>query len=183
MRRQTLAALAIGLAASTTAAAGDRGDVSPEGLMFMEMGFGGATAQPLMNKLRYGFHFDVAHGFELGQRPKVLRMEFNGNEFAPMGLGRMEVGGVNILTTHYRLNATGAFEGYSIIDFGLLAVGVAGLAAIGTQVFDEDETPEPEPEPPADGGGDDGGDDGGGDVPAPPDNPLCDTGLPLPGCP
>ncbi|WP_348672117.1 hypothetical protein [uncultured Abyssibacter sp.] len=127
--------------------------------MFLEMGFGDASAQPLVQKLRYGFQFDVAHGFEQIERPKMLRMEFNGNQLSPMGLNRFEVGGVNVLTTHYRLNAAGVFEGYSAIDFGLLAVGVAGLAAIGTEVFDSDETEET---PLTDDGGE-GGEGTGGD--------------------
>ena len=84
-----------------------------------------------------------------------------------------------MLTTHYRMNAAGMFEGYSVIDFGLLAIGVAGLAAIGTEVFDSDETEEvalPGDDGDDGDGGDDGddGDDGG--------NPVCGL-IPLPGCP
>ncbi len=147
--------------------------------MFLEMGFGDASAQPLVQKLRYGFQFDVAHGFEQIDRPKMLRMEFNSNQMSPMGLNRFEVGGVNVLTTHYRMNAAGMFEGYSVIDFGLLAIGVAGLAAIGTEVFDSDETEEvalPGDDGDDGDGGDDGddGDDGG--------NPVCGL-IPPPGCP
>merc|ERR1712000_245689 len=93
MRRHTLAAMLLGLAASAPAAAGSYGHASPEGLMFLEMGFGDASAQPLVQKLRYGFQFDVAHGFEQIERPKMLRMEFNGNQMAPMGMNRLEVGG------------------------------------------------------------------------------------------
>lgn len=180
MRRSTIAAALIGLATCTSATAADIGERSPEAMMYMQLGFGGAQAQslPLVQKLRYGFQFDVTHGYETQPRPELLRMEFNGNEFAPMGLGALKVGGVNILRTHYRLNAGGTFSGYSVIDYGLLAVGLAGVAVLGADALDGDETPRPEGEP-AEGGGDDGGDDGGGvpDIPGAPELPTI-PGLP-----
>lgn len=185
MRRSTLAAAFIGLATCTGAQAGNVGERSPEAMMYMQLGFGGGQAQslPLVNKLRYGFQFDVAHGYEVSPRPDLIRVEFNGNQFAPMGLGALEVGGVNILRTHYRLNAGGTFSGYSVIDYGLLAVGLAGVAVLGADALDGDETPRPDPEP-ADGG-DDGGDDGGvpgvPDIPGVPELPgLPDLPIPLP---
>ncbi len=42
--------------------------------MFLEMGFGDASAQPLVQKLRYGSQFDSAHGFEQIARPTMFRM-------------------------------------------------------------------------------------------------------------
>lgn len=181
MRRSTIAAALIGLATCTSATAGDIGERSPEAMMYMQLGFGGGQAQslPLVQKLRYGFQFDVTHGYETQPRPELLSMEFNGNEFAPMGLGALKVGGVNILRTHYRLNAGGTFSGYSVIDYGLLAVGLAGVAVLGADALDGDETPRPDA--PADGG-DDGGDDGG--APGVPEIPgLPELPLPIPGLP
>lgn len=179
MRRSILAAAVIGLAASTTASASDLGQRSPEGLMFLQMGFGGGSAQTMVQKLRYGFQFDVAHGHEADARPSLLRMEFNGNTLAPMGLGALEVGGVNILRTHYRLNANGTFSGYTVVDYGLLALGIAGVAVVGSEALDGDETPKPQADP---GDGDDGGDDGG--IPGVPGLPGGPPGIPgIPGLP
>ena len=174
MRRSTLAAALIGLATCTSATAGDIGQRSPEAMMYMQLGFGGAQAQslPLMQKMRYGFKFDVTHGFETDARPDLLRVEFNGNQFAPLGLGTLEVGGVNILRTHYRLNAGGTFSGYSVIDYGLLAIGLAGVGVLGADALDGDETPRPQTEVEAG----EGGDDGAPAIPGVPDLP----GLPVP---
>ncbi|MBR9814144.1 hypothetical protein GYB61_09865 [bacterium] len=187
MRRSTLAAALIGLATCTSATAGGVGERSPEAMMYMQLGFGGGQAQslPLVQKLRYGFQFDVAHGYETDARPELLRMEFTGNQFAPLGLGALEVGGVNILRTHYRLNAGGTFSGYSVIDYGLLAVGLAGVGILGADALDGDETPRPAAET---GGGDDGGDDGGlpdgvPEIPGVPELPGLPLPIPIPGLP
>lgn len=139
MRKASLAAGFIGLIlASTSAVAVDPLANRPEAKAYLTLNFGGA--QRTVSNLRYGLRVDHDQRFIEGKAPAIFQMDF-----ASHGFNHASINGLPFARTALQMNQDGDDVRYSIIDWGILALGVAGVGFIIAEVADGEDDPDNPP--------------------------------------
>lgn len=136
MRKASLAAGFIGLIlASTSALAVDPLANRPEAKAYLSLNFGGAERSA--TNLRYGLRVDHDHRYVEGTAPAIFQLDF-----ASHGFNHASVNGLPFARTALQMNQDGDEVRYSIIDWGVLALGVVGVGFIISEVADGEDDPD-----------------------------------------
>ncbi|WP_420427324.1 hypothetical protein [Algiphilus sp.] len=161
-------AIGLGSTAFTSATALPFGDVSftermlwndPTARFYMSVEFGG---QPVEHRypVHLGLRLDRNKQADWTQTTPMAQIDFD-----RAGLHAATLGGMPLLQRQYALNQQEGDIIYNWTDWGLLALGVAGLGYVIYEVADSDESAEPQRDDDGNldnGDGDGSGDDGGG---------------------
>lgn len=130
----------------------------PAARAYLSLHFGG---QPIKHRypVHIGLRLDRNIHADWTQTTPMAQIDFD-----RAGFNTAELGGMPLIQRQYALNQKEGDIIYNWTDWGLVALGVAGLGYVIYEVADSDESPEPQRED-GDGGNGDGGDggDGGGD--------------------
>lgn len=167
MRRiLTAAAIATSIGGTADLAAADPGQNRPEALAYVHLSFGGAQNVP--QTFNYGLRMDYDRRFVGAAAPPLMQLDFNGTGFSAAKLN-----GLNLIR---RITSVNQEEGgtaagtvtYSVADWGLILLGVAGVGFAASEVSKVTESPDPKP-----GSGSGGGGGGSGGT-------RCTTTVPIP---
>ena len=130
MRKLLIAsAVVTGVGFCTGAFAADYASYSPKTTAYLNFGFGGnAKNSSVLSSLHYGLRMDqrAASAFSaVGQpvRPAFMQADFNLRD----GFSGAMVNGVRFASHVKKFDEDGGDTSYSVVDWGLLAIGAAGL--------------------------------------------------------
>lgn len=156
--RRILMALAVGglTGSAMLAIAANPEPYSPETRAYVGLAFGGA-ARTLPKSFHYGLRMDYDRRYLEAPRAPMMAVDFDRG-----GLASTSINGMN-LVQRLVLNQdeggsaaeeTGPHTEYSIVDWGLVLVGVAGIGFVASQVNSAEDSPEPKAAetPPPSGG-------------------------------
>lgn len=136
--RKFLLAAAFGAATVVSSPAlADARDSSPEAVAYLNFAFGGAQQQ--ITGLRYGLRLDQDSRYRDAQTPSILNLGFNRAGF--------EAARVNGMPFAQRITGLNQNDGneisYTVVDWGVLLLGVAGAGFLIQEVAEGDDDPEP----------------------------------------
>ena len=126
---------------SIAQAAGPEDLSNPQAKAYITLAFGGYDKQDtLANSLHYGLRLDhsAMSGYNAGLLPAISQVDFN-----ITGFNDMSVNGVPFMQRTLKLNEDGSTTSYTVLDFGLLAAGVAGLGFAIYEVTKSKASPDP----------------------------------------
>jgi hypothetical protein len=135
------------LAVTLPAQANDTNFYTPKVNAYMHYNFGAASAHSL--GLHYGFRMDYNDSFQAAAghaMPSLMQLDFS----ADSGFSGASLNGITFAKRSLRLNQSGeegATTSFTAFDWGLLAVGVAGVGFGIYQVSRKDESPDPSSKP------------------------------------
>jgi len=136
----TLVSAGVGVATLATAADDPR-EMQPEAKAYFTYHFDGRGAAA-DNELVYGLRIDHDHRYTSRNVPAIAKLEFGSRQ----GFNQLQVNGMPIAYRSYQLNQDGTTSTeYSWVDWGLVAVAVAGIGYVLYDVIDADESPSPTP--------------------------------------
>jgi hypothetical protein len=162
MRKLLIAtAIGAGLCVGAVAVAANSDDLAPQARAYMNYGFGGKDSS-LPRNFHYGLRLDqdtrLATRIGRESMPSIMQLDFN----AKSGFESARVNGVPFASRSLRLNEDGTETSYSVLDWGLLAVGVVGLGFGIAEVVKTKESDDPKTTGTSTGGGTTGGTPTGG---------------------
>lgn len=184
--RKILLASILSASVCVAAQAQDPYENDPQARVYAGFSFGGpqSTNRTVANSFRYGLKLDYSHRLtEKHDLPSLMQFDFDRH-----GLTETRVNGLSAVR-RVMLNqdeggeasAEGASTEYSMMDWGLIAVGVVGIGFVAAEALGSDD----EEGGAASGGGGGGGEETGGDsvlgISDETGLPLCDPLLDL-GC-
>lgn len=145
MRKFLIAAAVVtGVGFCTGAFAADNASYSPKTTAYLNFGFGGsANNTSLLSSMHYGLRMDQSTAATVGQpvRPAFLQADFNLRD----GFSGAMVNGVRFASRVKQFDEDGGDTSYSMVDWGLLAIGAVGLGVGIAEVLkttdDKDPTP------------------------------------------
>jgi hypothetical protein len=152
MRKTLLAATVAALSsAAMLAVAADVDAVAPETRAYATFSFGG-TQKPEQSAFHYGLRVDYQDRLATVARPAVMDLRFD-----RAGLLDTRINGLPVVQ---RLSLNQDEYGsnlpttsYSIVDWGLVALGAVGIGFIAAETLGTEESPDPAPAPPPSSGG------------------------------
>lgn len=153
-------AVSLFLGLGSTASAGVAADMlseralwsDPAARAYLSLGFGASSSDHLQSPLRAGLRIDRNSTSQWTQAEPIARVDFDRS-----GLTEATLNGVPLVARDPVVYQQDGDIVYNWTDWGLLALGAAGLGFVIYEVADNEDDEDPEP---VDGG--DGGDGGGG---------------------
>lgn len=136
--RKTLLAAALGAAALASAPAmADVRDSSPEALAYLNFNFGGH--QQAISNMAYGLRIDQDSRYREAATPSIFDLSFSST-----GFSHAAVNGMPFAASVPVMNQDdGNTISYTVIDWGVLLLGVVGAGFIISEVADGEDDPEP----------------------------------------
>ena len=136
--RKFLLAAAFGAATlASSPAMADVRDSSPEAVAYLNFAFGGSQQQ--ISGLRYGLRLDQDSRYRDAQTPSILNFGFTS-----AGFDSAQVNGMPFAQRVTGLQQNdGNTISYTIVDWGVLLLGVAGAGFLISEVADGEDDPEP----------------------------------------
>ena len=136
--RKILLAAAFGAATIvSTPALADVRDTSPEALAYLNFNFGGQ--QQALSNMAYGLRIDQDSRYRDAAMPSIFDLSFNSK-----GFSHAAINGLPFAASVPVMNQEeGNTINYTIIDWGVLLLGVAGAAFIIKEVAEGEDDPEP----------------------------------------
>lgn len=105
--------------------------IESETVAYFRYDFGSARREDNISAL--GLQMDYKHPFVNSANEPVLRMEWAGQQ--PL----LQMHGLDLLKTEYRLNAAGTLAAYTVIDWAIVGVAAAGVTAVGVSATQADD--------------------------------------------
>ncbi len=127
MRKYIIAvAIGAGLGVGALASAANSDNMAPQAKAYLNFGFGGKDTS-LPRNFHYGLRLDqddrVVSRMGRTSMPSIMQLDFNAKD----GFQSAYVNGVPFARRFTRFDEDGGESSYSMVDWGLLAIGVAGL--------------------------------------------------------
>ena len=140
MKSTWLASLGLAaLTASGNALAADARDRAPVASAFVTLAFGGERAPAADHRLRDGLMIDHDRRFSDAPVSPIFQLAMT-----PKGFDSAALNGLPFAYRMTQVNQAGEALEYTMIDYGLVALGAVGIGFAVAEIADaEDETPDP----------------------------------------